>query len=260
MPDCPTCDRSFTTRSGLGRHHSLTHGEKLPMRTVPCSNCGTDVGRYPSQIKESDAWFCSTECESEWKTGRGTTEGPFFECEQCGETFEGYHGNPNRYCSYECRSRANAKTGEDNPNWKESVTKSCAICDEEFTHPPSATEYTNRRCCSIDCRDQWVSENLYGPDHPLFQCGADMHRAVRKSLGPRSWGSIARDAKDRAGWECEMCGTPEDDLHQLDTHHIIPLVAGGDHGEYNLMALCPGCHNRAEAYTRQFTRSVLTDG
>jgi ribosomal protein S27AE len=35
---CPTCGRTFSSRRGLGVHHSTVHDERLPNRE--CAQCG----------------------------------------------------------------------------------------------------------------------------------------------------------------------------------------------------------------------------
>jgi len=38
--------------------------------TVECSECGDPIEKKPSMAERAENYFCSSECESEWKTGR----------------------------------------------------------------------------------------------------------------------------------------------------------------------------------------------
>ena len=44
---------------------------------------------------------------------------------------------------------------------------------------------------------------------------------------------------DEAG-RCELCGS----RRGLEAHHIIPVFAGGDNSEENLICVCSACHSR----------------
>lgn len=68
--------------------------------------------------------------------------------------------------------------------------------------------------------------------------------AIRQSLSDRSWSAIS-DAYRADVDACENCGDPD---ALLDTNHIVPVRSGGTNGEWNLMALCPACHRRADHY------------
>jgi hypothetical protein len=89
-----------------------------------------------------------------------------------------------------------------------------------------------------------------GPDSPGFKHGlsaldgATIGERVRVALSGR-WQTISQEERD--GGECASCGS-EEDLH---THHIIPLLAGGTHGEWNRLVLCQSCHKKAEAKTSE---------
>lgn len=58
-------------------------------------------------------------------------------------------------------------------------------------------------------------------------------------------------AKERAGYRCEYPGCTWHPFRDaagfpyVETHHIVPLAAGGPDSLENCAALCPGCHRRA---------------
>lgn len=101
------------------------------------------------------------------------------------------------------------------------------------------------------------SHGKTGSDHHAWRGGKSIYDAVKKCLGNDSWNTIRRRARKSTDDGCEMCGTSPDE-QGLDVHHIIPLLAGGDHGSYNLMVLCRSCHIKVEHATRDIFEPVLT--
>lgn len=51
--------------------------------------------------------------------------------------------------------------------------------------------------------------------------------------------SAMQKVVDEAG-RCELCGS----RRGLEAHHIIPICAGGDNSEENLICVCGTCHAR----------------
>jgi len=47
--------------------------------------------------------------------------------------------------------------------------------------------------------------------------------------------------------KCEMCGAGDG----LELHHIVPVMAGGTHDQFNVRLLCRTCHGKAESYLRE---------
>ena len=75
---------------------------------------------------------------------------------------------------------------------------------------------------------------------------------------PNNWKSIAKEAKDKAGWKCEKCGR----IHKADgTNGSILTVHHPDHDKDNVDArlevLCARCHLRAHFVENQY--GDLTD-
>lgn len=93
----------------------------------------------------------------------------------------------------------------------------------------------------------------YGPDSPRWRGGKTITNAVRRTLGPESWTSIARRERSDC---CEMCDESEG---LLDVHHLIPVRAGGLNESWCLMTLCRPCHVRAERFLDQFIPFGLVD-
>lgn len=139
--ECPSCERVFDTRQGLGLHHSVTHGEKLRVE-VNCNICGKELKKKPSEAERSNTFLCSTECESKWKTGRRTgadnpswSEDIELSCEWCGDDYQRRPSNADgsRYCSRQCQNEAQAerlhKSAKIDP---EDVSVVCPTCDKGF--------------------------------------------------------------------------------------------------------------------------------
>jgi len=245
---CPSCERVFTTRSGLGRHHSLTHGEQLPERTVPCSTCGEELERSKNAIENNIAFHCSDDCMREWRAENWTGEShpdydpnahPECTCKTCGDVFLGQTGNPNNYCSRECYH--DSRRGSPHPGeTKGKVAIECDWCGEDFEVWPKRGEEV--RFCGRECTNKWRASQT-GPDHPLWKGGTDWYRLIRSATGATGWHT---QRKRHLGDECELCGGDE----RLTLHHIVPVLAGGVNGAWNYMTVCQHCHRTVEDFCR----------
>jgi hypothetical protein len=94
-------------------------------------------------------------------------------------------------------------------------------------------------------------------------CSLDRPGAFAPLLAERSLRDRVRDANHRRtgaipltsvrrkkliasrGSRCEICGVAADD-RQLDVHHILGVLQGGDDSEANLMVLCFACHHHLQ--------------
>lgn len=83
---------------------------------------------------------------------------------------------------------------------------------------------------------------------------------------PANWRAIAREVKDAADWRCSECGMqcrrPGEpfDTHRrtLTVHHINHTPE--DCRMENLVALCSGCHLRADAAFHAAHRKLKKEG
>lgn len=57
---------------------------------------------------------------------------------------------------------------------------------------------------------------------------------------------------------CVACG--EEDLLQLENHHLVPLGEGGPDVETNLITLCYECHGKAHGMIRKDIRQLTKEG
>jgi len=77
----------------------------------------------------------------------------------------------------------------------------------------------------------------------LYQYWKQNHQGVKVKRNP----VVAMITKNRARDEngnycCELCGAKNFEHSAFDSHHMIPLSAGGVDNIYNTVCLCPNCH------------------
>jgi len=96
-------------------------------------------------------------------------------------------------------------------------------------------------------REENGMAGLTGQDHPTWRGGKSIYDAVKKQLPGDPWRQKKVKAKEHDDNTCQMCGASE---CKLDSHHIIPIMAGGTNGFWNLITLCESCHTTVEQYTR----------
>lgn len=249
---CPACDTEFSTRRGLRVHHSRVHGTCLPNRT--CASCDE---RFYSEYEKK---YCSDECLDEGTCFEGAANPNYSgeqegsECEICGGEFRFYPSEKRGlYCS-DCVEEERWQTtpdvtGEKNPQWnggKEEVT--CAVCGQSIERYPS--ELTGDvSVCSDSCRQAWLSDAFAGDGHPNWKGGTN------EPYG-QGWARVRREALERDGYRCVVCGTTAAELgRNPDVHHLVPVrvFAESDdrskqdaHVLENVVSLCVGCHRKAD--------------
>jgi len=101
------------------------------------------------------------------------------------------------------------------------VEVECSQCGSPLRREENQVERSENHFCSEECNNQYRRENF------------TPHNKV-----------------DYPTVECEHCGGGFQDS-ALHVHHIIPLVAGGTNGEYNLIPLCESCHATVEWKSRE---------
>jgi 5-methylcytosine-specific restriction endonuclease McrA len=161
-----------------------------------------------------------------WLGRLGITEGSSLrtaECASCGGTFRYYPSvRDGQFCSARCERE----------QWKRQETVTCPECGDTFERRASLdTEYCSMACWGRDFRED--TNRFYSA----------------------SWQSRRRDALQRDGFECTLCGL-SDSAHravtdrQLDVHHVVPVrvFAKQDrppeeaHALDNLLTVCQMCH------------------
>lgn len=217
--ECPTCDRVFDTDLGVKIHHVRSHDESLVQTEETCYNCGVAFIDRRNRDRERERAFCGRECRMDWM-----------------RTWTGE--NHPRYNSYEVE---------------------CVACGSTLIRPQNEIDrFDNHVCHGPECIGKYLSERFGGQDGPLWKGGRSIYHALVVLL-PGNWEERCNSVRERAGYECRMCGDAEAELYRsLDVHHIIPIMAGGTNGEYNLLPLCPTCHKTAEEYTRSKLGPYIT--
>lgn len=252
MEACPTCSREFTTQRGVRVHHALVHGERLPNRT--CAECGNEfhcehAKKYCSEECLANAAPFAGEANPNYKGGKERTE-----CELCGQSFEYYPSEKEgRFCStcVEVKQWQEPPkiSGADNPRWKGGkISQLCEICGNSVERWPS--EFSEVVLCGEKCRGTWLSETFTGEGHPNWEGG---------DPGPygKGWANVRREALERDGYTCLVCGATKEELgRNPDVHHIVPVRTFVDdparsiedaHRLENVISLCLPCHRKADA-------------
>ncbi len=248
---CPTCGQPFSSRRGLGVHHSIVHGERL--RNRECDHCG-DV--FYSEYEKK---YCSEACLTEaapyagernpnYRGGKTKTT-----CRICGTAFE-YYPSEKRglYCS-ECVTTEQWRTppsidGPRNPRWSGGRrTTECDVCGDVVERYPS--NIGDVVLCGEECRSQWLSETFSGDGHPNWLGGGN------EAYGS-GWAAVRSDALERDGHQCVVWGVTREEIgRNPDVHHIVPVrwyIEAEDlsredaHFLDNVASLCSRCHRKAE--------------
>lgn len=250
--ECPSCDRTFDSRVGLGRHHSLTHGKKL-------TELEKETGEYdcPKCARSFDQ---KQGMKSHHAQVHGESiKGIELSCAWCGKSERRLPSNivgDNIFCSDNCQGKFRSEnySGEGHPKWDGGgVTVRCELCGDEKTVSKHRKGKTDKAFCNLKCKAQWQSQNLYGSDHPAWRGGSGAYHAIRNNLGDKSWQSIAQSVRENYGNECTNCGKAKSDSDRaLAVHHIVPVSCGGVNKSELLMPLCQGCHNKAESYIHKY--------
>ena len=113
---------------------------------------------------------------------------------------------------------------------------------------------------AVDARGPAAASNLVAL---CGGCSADQTGTFAPLLTGRSLRDRMRDANNRRtgaarltpsrrrrliasrGSRCEVCGVAAAD-RQLDVHHMLGVLRGGDDSEANLMVLCFACHHHLQ--------------
>lgn len=265
--ECPTCESAFDTRRGLGVHHSLVHGERLPNRE--CANCSDEF--YCSYAK----MYCSEECRREGLSlenesnpnYRGGKEGA--ECRICGAEFEYYpSAKKGLYCP-DCVEDGSWRVtpdtkGSNHPLWNGGkIERECEICDTAIKRYPSGFS-GDVAVCSEECRQTWLSAAFTGSSHPNWKGGGN------ESYGT-GWRSVREQALERDGYACVRCSKTKQELgRNPDVHHIVPVrlfAESKDHEREdahcleNVASLCIACHRKADfgKVSKETLRSLIAE-
>lgn len=122
MPECPSCNKEFSSDMGVKTHHWQVHDEKIGVQDRVCQICGKMFEASDYKVDRGGGKYCSHKCLSESMDSKVTVS-----CEICGSDkrvkkyqFEKFE---NHFCSQECYSDYQSKemVGRGNHMWKEGV-------------------------------------------------------------------------------------------------------------------------------------------
>lgn len=143
------------------------------------------------------------------------------------------HGR-GKHCSPTCQYAARRAR----PNSQ--VSRECIGCGVEFTRAPSQLRQNGAgKFCTRACRDK----HWRGDKNPVWRDGSGVYKRGSH------WHAIRRRivARDKC---CQHCGATK----RLHVHHKIPFrmwrTPEDANRDFNLIALCPPCHRRADAAHR----------
>ena len=97
---CEHCGKTFSwlASQGVRRHCSRACKSAGAERVeFDCAGCGKQVRVLKSQVR-GNRQYCSKTCQLEHKR-----QGRTYDCEHCGQSFEAFPANHQRWCSVACR-------------------------------------------------------------------------------------------------------------------------------------------------------------
>jgi hypothetical protein len=139
-------------------------------------------------------------------------------------------------------------SGSDNPRWSGGKLElECAVCGDTVERYPSNVT-GEATLCDRDCFADWLSEAFEGEGHPNWRGGGT------DTYGT-GWNRVRRQALERDGHECVVCGATAEAIgRNPDVHHIVPVglfdraddrAKADAHDLDNVVSLCPSCHRSA---------------
>jgi len=250
LVECPTCGRSdFKSPRGIKQHHAKVHGESISVKSVNCDQCGEQTEIEGYELENQENVYCSTECQ--YKAYESQVD---VVCEYCSSAFSVKPSREEsaRFCSEDCKKEWESENwvGENGPNWRGRIQKTCKWCGEGFEVRQSRD---HRVFCGDSCMYKWLSETQVGENSAQWKGGYEDY------YGP-NWLKQRRKALERDQHACQQCGSTPDELGRNPAvHHIRPIrrfKQNYDDPKWyelandleNLVTLCQqnGCHQRWE--------------
>jgi hypothetical protein len=244
---CDHCRKLFHRKPSRLRTMQ-DHACSLPCRNeldkskniTPCENCGKPFYRVPGKRKQSKHHCCSKKCSNELHTGAlhvrfdGTLRGR--KCAYCSKEIT----NPQakKYCSFECRSKANS--GSNHSRYSQRAV-SCGQCGKNFTVPKSQLKEKN--FCGRRCQSKYHSLQMKAENNPRFKHGHWLDLNKPKLLYKGFTRKIRQQVRQRDNNTCQVCFMNENEHKiKLHVHHID---YDKTHNELcNLITVCRYCHGK----------------
>ena len=139
------------------------------------------------------------------------------------------------------------RRGIDNPNWKPKVEKICSTCKKVFLAKPYRSQI--RRYCSFECSVK-TGENSH-----FWKGGTSTE--LQKRINNPEWKKLRLIIYKRDNYTCQICG--RHCYKDIQCHHIISVVDGGEDKPKNLTTLDNKCHGKVDLGKNQkFWRFYLS--
>jgi hypothetical protein len=234
---CPVCGAEYNTPRAMNIHKTKVHGNS-GSEIRKCKNCENEFKIQRSSSKK----YCSHDCYTKSNIGQDHNnwmEKEISECKTCGNNFKKYKSTEQNYCSRVCVDK-----GKTDIYYR---TIKCTYCENRFSKRKKLITDDQRHFCSVNCSNQWLSENQTGKDNSNW---SEELRPVN-NYGP-NWSLVRKQTRERDNYTCQKCDKNEEEFSKkLDVHHIIPfrLFDKFEHGNdlRNLITLCKSCHGKVEA-------------
>jgi len=189
------------------------------MVTVTCFQCGSDVEKYPRDLKRSNRVFCDSECHAKYQSEKPKEEHP---CYQGGK-----------------------------------VSVSCEWCEEKKKVVPARVRNQDNFFCDHDCFGNFNSENYSGEGNPNYKGGDWEHNYRGSSWAPTRNKVRERDSYSCQNCNVSMEELGQiPDCHHIKPEHQFEN-SDDAHFEENLVLLCRDCHNLFDELPEQEQRERL---
>lgn len=286
---CPSCGQLFSSRKGLGIHHSNSHGETLlehERRTrdgIECPVCGVAFDKWKGirahvGWKHPDSDILDAEVpppaeeyiRSKWTSL--TVSEMADHLDKSDRTIKKYIRGIDGIPSKEIRRRPVREFGVPLP-WlldtlHNTLDKSVnQISDEIGVHSDVISRWMDdkfgipRRGHQEATQVRWDEEKAGRIESNRMHYGSprSAYEVVKRSLNGVYWNDFRDTIQERDDHTCQLCGCEKEESdRRFDVHHIVPILAGGCNEPPLLMTLCQVCHQSSEKYTRDIFERVLT--
>ena len=201
-----------------GRNGEKANGWKGGKKAVSCTNCGKELLKFPSLIRENN--FCNQLCTAEWRAHdmAGKRVGILTVIKQTGRD---KHDHILWECLCDCRNIVIRNTSD------LGIIKSCGclLFRSGEKHPAWKGGKIEVKCANSNCNNtKWVSrshEKLYSKFFCNDKCrGVYMSTILRGDNNPK-W-------KPRIEVECAYCGNPLEILPCIDKLYKNHFCKGTD--------------------------------